>query len=250
MADRFAVFVDAGFLRAEGAKALGIPPNQCHLDAPAAVRTLEALAAEATGEKMLRTYWYDGKFRDGDPRAPSQQKFLDAIALTPGLHLRLGTIKTVQPPWLHALGKALERNGLDAAELGIRLGPVDTQKGVDALIVLDLVRLAQRGIYTTAVLLAGDRDLLEAMRAAQEEGVLVILAHPVRAGVDPDLRRAADAVIQISEERLREFLLPRVGSSGRNGSPATPASQQAGGNQPPEDQEKPVGDQDDGQEGP
>ena len=245
MTDRFAVFVDAGFLRAEGAKALGIAPNQCHLDAPAAVRTLETLAGAATGQRMLRTYWYDGKFRDGDPRAPSQQKFLDAIALTPGLHLRLGTIKTVQPPWLHALSKALERNGLDAAELGIRLGPVDTQKGVDALIVLDLVRLAQKGIYSTAVLLAGDRDLLEAMRAAQDEGVLVILAHPVRAGVDPDLRRAADASLVIEEDQLREFLLPR---SGRNGSAATP--QQAGGNQPPEDQEHPVGDQDDHQEGP
>lgn len=245
MANRFAIFVDAGFLRAEGAKALGLAPNMCHLDAPAAVRTLEALAAEATGERMLRTYWYDGKFRDGDPRAPSQQRFLDAIALTPGLHLRLGTIKTVQPPWLHALGKALERNGLNAAELGIRLGPVDTQKGVDTLIVLDIVRLAQKGIYSTAVLLAGDRDLLDAMRVAQEEGVLVILAHPFRAGVDPELRRAADAEILISQESLRQFLVPRNGS-GRNG--GTPA-QQPGGNQAPDDDEHPVGDHGDDEEG-
>ena len=42
------------------------------------------------------------------------------------------------------------------------------QKGVDTLLVLDMVRLAQHGTYDYAILVAGDRDLEQAIRTAQD----------------------------------------------------------------------------------
>ncbi|MGH8906868.1 MAG: NYN domain-containing protein [Egibacteraceae bacterium] len=48
--------------------------------------------------------------------------------------------------------------------------PGRQQKGVDTLVTLDLVRLAQRNAYDTAILIAGDRDLAEAIRTAQDSG--------------------------------------------------------------------------------
>jgi hypothetical protein len=44
--------------------------------------------------------------------------------------------------------------------------PLQSQKGVDTLLVLDLVRLAQNGACHTALLFTGDRDIAEAVRTA------------------------------------------------------------------------------------
>ncbi len=80
------------------------------------------------------------------------------------------------------------------------------QKGVDTLIVLDLVRLAQRRAYDTAFLIAGDRDLAEAVRVAQEEGRRVVLLHPSGGGVATELRHLADEVRSLDETDLKLML--------------------------------------------
>lgn len=84
--------------------------------------------------------------------------------------------------------------------------PQRQQKGVDTLIVLDLVRLAQRRVYDCAVLIAGDRDLAEAVRVTQDEGRRVIVAHPAGSGVATELRQLADEVIAISIPDLQTML--------------------------------------------
>ena len=46
------------------------------------------------------------------------------------------------------------------------------------MITLDMVRLAGRSGYSTAVLVAGDRDLAEAVRAARDFGAQILVATP------------------------------------------------------------------------
>jgi uncharacterized LabA/DUF88 family protein len=89
------------------------------------------------------------------------------------------------------------------------LMPERQQKGVDTLITLDLVRLAQQGAYSTGVLIAGDRDLAEPVRVAQAMGRRVVVAHPARAGVANELRQLADQVRPISAGEVGRMLEPR-----------------------------------------
>ncbi len=112
------------------------------------------------------------------------------------------------PSWQYAVKKALENCGVDLAEFEkhFQFRPVMEQKGVDTLIVLDLVRLAQRRAYDTAFLIAGDRDLAEAVRVAQEEGRRVVLLHPSGGGVATELRHLADEVRSLDETDLKLML--------------------------------------------
>ena len=56
--------------------------------------------------------------------------------------------------------------------------PNRQQKGVDTLIALDMVRLAGRSVCATMVLVAGDRDFAEVVRASQDFGTRVLVATP------------------------------------------------------------------------
>jgi len=94
-------------------------------------------------------------------------------------------------------------------ERHFRFSPERHQKGVDTLIALDLVRLAQTKAYDTAVLIAGDRDLAEAVRTAQDAGRHVIIAHPVGAGIATELRQLADVLIPIRADELQRMLTDR-----------------------------------------
>ncbi len=204
----FAVFVDVGFLRAQGAKALKIPHAACRVDARKFIRYVRE-----TYDPLLRTYWYDGQMppRMGE-RYKRQKEAHDAIALTPGLVLRLGTIKQVTPLWMQRLERALSARDLSFETLGIQPYPVDVQKGVDVLLALDLVHVAQKHSATTLVLVSGDRDLLEAVRRAQDEGARVIVLYPGEhpegkgAPVDYDLHRQADECSGIPLASLSTFL--------------------------------------------
>ena len=140
--DRCAVFVDAGYLYAEGGKLSGIGPSRrdVRLDALRANEFLVGLATTACRLPVLRTYWYDGA-RDRIPTAEHQ-----AISDLPNVKLRLG-----------------------------RLNQRHQQKGVDALIYHDLMTLARERAVSAAYLLSGDEDLREGVRAAQEIGVRVTL---------------------------------------------------------------------------
>ena len=193
-------FVDAGYLKAGGARTLGVGSTDVTVDAAGVVSWLKAI----TGS-FLRAYWYEGAFDERDPRYSSQRTFLDAVAMTPGIQLRLGHVQERPTPWHHAVKQAAKAAGADLAkfERQFRFRPELEQKGVDTLIVLDLVRLAQRRVSAVAVVIAGDRDLAEAVRVAQDEGCRVMLAHPIKAGVATELRQLADRVIPIQGDALK-----------------------------------------------
>lgn len=137
--DRFALFVDAGHLLAEGGSLCCGIKKRSSLDCNygGLIRSLGAFCEELCGLPMLRVYWYDGA-RDAVPGP--DHLFIGHLPFT---KLRLGRVSG---------GK---------------------QKGVDSLIVRDLMTLARERAIATAFLLAGDEDLREGMVAAQEMGVAV-----------------------------------------------------------------------------
>ena len=215
----YAGFVDAGFLRAEGARALGENPRNVRLDAEAVVTWFKGLAYGRPGS-FLRAYWYDAKFEHGHDHAEGQRRFFTAIGQIPGIQLRLGHIVEHRPWFEQGIRDALRRTatalGLDSSYLMDEFDrqwtfrPERKQKGVDTLVALDLVRLAGRGILETAVLITGDRDLAEAARTAQDLGSRVVIATPDRYSVAREVVELADEVIEIAEEDLHRILPQRV----------------------------------------
>jgi hypothetical protein len=140
---RYACYVDVGYLYAEGARLLSgmrQPRHAVHLDYDGFLEALDVLArARVPGGHLLRVYWYDGA--RGAP-TPAQL----AIAYRDDLKLRLGMI--------------------DAQ---------GNQRGVDALLVRDMVLDAHHRNITDALVLTGDDDLRGGLLAAQEMGVRVQL---------------------------------------------------------------------------
>lgn len=200
-------FLDVGYLRAEAARMLG---SQVAPDAQGCVTFLRTLAEKELCP-LLRVYWYDGAFEAGHQRYQSQRPYLDAIASCPGIQLRLGYMRETTPSWQKGVKNALTSCGVSLAdfESHFKLLPIWEQKGVDTLIVLDLVRLAQRRVYDTAFLIAGDRDLAEAVRIAQDEGRRVVLLHPAGGGIATELRQLADEVHALDQPTIQTMVRVR-----------------------------------------
>jgi uncharacterized LabA/DUF88 family protein len=207
--DHLVGFIDFGFLKAAAVPRLGAPTRQIRPAPASCVMWLEELAAELREPSVfLRAYWYDGAYDPGHEKHEAQRKFFNGIAKTPGIQLRLGHLQEIRvAKWHHPLKAALRKLGVDleAFEEHFKFRPELTQKGVDTLITLDLVRLAQRHVFDTAVLIAGDRDLAEPVRVAQDEGRRVIVALPHSAGCATELRHLADEVLTISDETLQSM---------------------------------------------
>lgn len=208
----YAGFIDAGFLKAEGRKARGMSSSaRVAVAAAELVEWLDVLSARYPNDlgSFLRAYWYDGAHDPRDPRYGAQRRYFDAIAATPGVQVRLGHLQERDPRWQHAIKKAIEACGVELAEFErhFTFRPEQYQKGVDSLIVLDLVRLAERRAYDVAVLIAGDRDIAPAVRAVQDAGAKVIVAHPEGAGVATELRQLADHVEPIDADSLSRIVL-------------------------------------------
>ena len=140
--DRVAVFVDAGYLFAEGSRALAgrtLARSAVVLHPPSAVSALTHFAHERSGLPLLRIYWYDGT-----AHRPTRAQV--ALSEEAGIKLRLG-----------------------------RIDGRGRQKGVDALIASDLVGLARNRAMTDCVLVAGDDELRIAVAEIQQLGVRVHL---------------------------------------------------------------------------
>jgi len=174
--DRVAVLVDVGYLLAEGGKAYcgASRRSQVRCDYRAVAVSLEDLATAKTRLPVLRQYWYDG--------APENVPTRD--------HHRIGSLPRVKL----RLGRLVERRQ------GVE------QKGVDSLIVHDLITLAHERAVATVILVAGDEDLREGVAAAQRLGVQVILAGipTSRPNQSDPLIREADEVINLDPAIFRE----------------------------------------------
>jgi hypothetical protein len=120
-------FVDAGYLTA-GAQASLKLPSAPRIDGDAL--TSWARFAYRRDIDLLRTYVYDAQYPDDADRYPSQRAYFDALGAQPGIRLRLGHL--------------VERSAGSPRAAW-------QQKGVDTLLVLDLVRLAQLRAYDVAL---------------------------------------------------------------------------------------------------
>ena len=207
-------FVDVAFLKKEGTKSLGKRDNETRVDAERVVAWIRS----QTWGKFLRAYWYDGAFSPQHSQAASQRRYFEAVALTPGVQLRLGHVAERRSPLRTGIRRAVSGAatdvGVEPADLLSAFDkrwtfhPIRQQKGVDTLIALDLVRLAGRGVIDTAILISGDRDLAEAIRSAQDFGIAVSVATPGR-GLARELAKLADAILVIPPEQLAQMLPAR-----------------------------------------
>ena len=181
---RFAVFVDAGYLYAAGASAIhgegGTNRANLELNHPSMIAKLEDLSKELTRDTpLLRIYWYDGILQG--QRSQAQQE----LAAADNLKVRLGTVS------------------------GGR------QKGVDSLIVTDLIELARNHAISDAVLLSGDEDVRIGVQIAQSFGVRIHLIgiEPSRGNQSNLLREEADTNRELSRTDVAEFLSVRFQSA-------------------------------------
>ena len=224
MTDTYAGFLDAGFLRAEGAKVLKSKPNDVRLNASFIVEWFHQLRTNGevpyfSGSNLLRVYWYDGAYDPTHAKFESQRPYHDAIAYTPGVQLRLGQVVERPTKWKKPIYNALENTakglGLEPNRLihefekNWKFYPTAQQKGVDTLIALDMVRLASRSAFGTAILISGDRDLAEVVRTVQDYGITVIIATPNRKSVAAEVLQIADGIVEIDSRDVRRMLLDR-----------------------------------------
>lgn len=217
----FSVFVDAGFLRMQGADAVKMDRQLARLDARSIADWCQSLSTRDSGvfatdrSKFLRIYWYDGAFAPNHELFEKQSRYLSAVAGTPGVQVCLGHIAEREPSYAKPLKKALRQTaeGLNVDSSMLmnefikhwKFVPERRQKGVDTLIALDLVRFAIGKTFDTAVLISGDRDLAGAVKAIQDLGCRVVIAMPDRRNVARELFELADELILIDSENLKRM---------------------------------------------
>jgi hypothetical protein len=173
--DRVAVFVDAGYLFAQGsAVILGkkAPRGELHLDIDIALAAVEEFASQITKLPLLRIYWYDGT-------SSGPTSLHVALAFKPNVKVRLGIVN---------------KGG--------------QQKGVDSLIVTDMISLARNRVMSDAVLLSGDEDIRVGVQLAQELGVRVHLLgiSPSRGSQSLLLLQEADTTYEWGKKEISAFL--------------------------------------------
>ena len=187
--ERVAIFVDAGYLFAQGSACIcgtKQPRVTLTLNEAAAVAELTSLAQQkAPNASLLRIYWYDG----AGPRGPTIEQH--RLAQLDNIKIRLG--------FINSQGQ---------------------QKGVDPLIVTDLVELARNQAMSDAVLLAGDEDVRIGVHIAQSFGVRVHLLGiaPSRGSQSPQLMQESDTTAEwdktIIEKMIRYTARPPVAALG------------------------------------
>jgi uncharacterized LabA/DUF88 family protein len=118
--------------------------------------------------RLFRTYYYN-VLQDPTQRAEGhreQQEFLNTLRETPYLEVRLGSTKLAS-------------------------GGVTVERGVDVMLVTDLLHFAWNDLYDIAVLVSGDSDFAYALQAIKNMGRHVEVAY-FESNVSKDLLAVAD----------------------------------------------------------
>ena len=178
---RVAVFVDAGYVYAQGSALITgsetkKPRKFVSIDGKPIVEKLTKLAISISGKKeLLRIYWYDGAPATG--RSPEQIE----LAQIDNVTLRLG-----------------------------QLNSAGQQKGVDSLIVTDLMELARNDAISDAVVVTGDEDIRIGVQIAQSHGVRVHLlgigAATDKGSQSLSLQDEADTVTEWAKSDVESFM--------------------------------------------
>lgn len=143
---RYAIFIDAGYLLAQAVHILsgGATKKRAGLEIHNPEGLIEEIKSEAarhldlTNKELLRIYWYDGVGQTGRTREHK------AITRLPDMQFRAGTINSS-----------------------------GQQKGVDTLLVIDLIELSTNHAISDAVIIASDGDFAAGIELAQRRGVRI-----------------------------------------------------------------------------
>jgi NYN domain len=173
--DRCALFVDAGYVLADGAMAVhGTRRGESvSWDYEGLLQLLSSLARERTGLPLLRCYWYEATVDGG--RTDQQE----ALADVPGIKLRVAKIRPGR------------------------------REGVETEIHRDLTTLARNNAISDALVLSAEEDLAQAIADVQDLGLRVTLVHIAMDGnwtIARALRQESDDIIEIGAEQLRPYV--------------------------------------------
>ena len=178
--DRYAIFVDAEYLYAEGGMLCCNSPERQEilLYGLGANDFLVGLATDVCDLQPLRTYWYDTS-KDGVPTSAQQ-----LVATLPNMKLRLE-----------------------------RSGPREQQTPLSAAMRRDLTTLARQRAICDAFLLSADEDLVESVREVQDLGLRVTLiniaSRDERRDPTASLANEADQMIKLTKDDLSRFIRRR-----------------------------------------
>ncbi len=157
MSDRVAIFIDGSNLY----HALKSNFNRYDLN------FTEFVSKLCGSRRLFRAYYYN-VLQDPTQRADAhrdQQDFLAALRETPYLEVRLGGTKLAQG--------------------------VTVEKGIDVMLVTDLLNFAWKDMYDVAVVVSGDADFAYALQAVKNLGKYVEIAC-FESNVSRDLLDVAD----------------------------------------------------------
>ena len=179
--DRCALFVDAGYILADGAMAVhgtrhreSVSWNYAGL-----LQFLGSVARERTGLPLLRCYWYEATV---EGRRSAEH---DALADLPGVKLRLGRMRPGR------------------------------REGVESEIHRDLTTLARNGALQDALVVSAEEDLAQVIADVQDLGLRVTLIHITVDGnwtISRALRQECDDVVEVHEAHLRPYVELVVGA--------------------------------------
>ncbi len=176
---RVAVFVDAGYVYPQGSSSLSGKEksktrDKLTLDENVIAELLKQQAhVSSNGKELLRIYWYDAAPSSG----PSAEQ------------TRIGKLNDVK----------------------LRLGQLNSegqQKGVDSLLVTDLIELVRNKAICDAVVLTGDEDIRVGVQIAQNLGVRVHLLGFVgpKGNQSISLQQEADTLEIWDKPKVASFL--------------------------------------------
>ncbi len=173
--DRCALFVDAGYVLADGAMAVHGTRRRESVswDYPGLLELLGGLAAERSGLPLLRTYWYEAT---AEGRKTAEH---DEVADQPGVKVRVAKMRPGR------------------------------REGVEGEIHRDLTRLARNKAVSDAMVVSAEDDLAQVIADVQDMGLRVTLLQITGDGsatVSRALRQECDEVAEVGADRLRSYV--------------------------------------------
>jgi hypothetical protein len=173
--DRCALFVDAGYVLADGAMAVHGTRRRESVswDYAGLIQLLAGLAQERCGLPLLRCYWYDATV-EGRRNADH-----DTLADLPGVKLRVAKMRPGR------------------------------REGVESEIHRDLTTLARNKAVSDAMVVSAEEDLAQVVADVQDLGMRVTLLHIVVDGnwtISRTLRQECDDIVEITSAHLRPYV--------------------------------------------
>jgi len=170
--ERVCIFIDGSNFY-HGLKAASLPTN-IHFNALA-----QRLCA---GRHLMRTYYYNVRVdQAADPqRYSAQQRFFESLRDMPYVEVKLGRLVPRGATWV--------------------------EKGVDVRLAVDMLSLAFRDAYDTAILISGDGDFAAVVQAVKDLGKHVENAY-FRRGRSDALLDACDHFIEVTPELIGACLV-------------------------------------------